>query len=69
MQAIRLARHGAYRLLREAGEERPTDAELRLDLDDAIDEQAACWRVRAREGGLADSLARLERVRDAYDPS
>jgi len=58
-QAIRLARHGAYRLIREAGEKRPTDDELRLDLEDAIEEQAACWRARSREGGLEDSLARL----------
>lgn len=65
-QAIRLARHGAYRLLREAGETRPTDAELSLDIGDAIEEQAACWRERSREGGLADSLARLEDVQVKY---
>ena len=65
-QAIRLARHGAYRLVREAGEARPTDAELRLDLEDAIDEQAACWRARSREGGLEDSLARLRKTLATY---
>jgi len=67
-QAIRLARHGAYRLLRAAGEDRPTDEELRLDLSDAIAEQAACWRMRSREGGLVDSLARLEAALEKYEP-
>ena len=67
-QAIRLARHGAYRLLRAAGEDRPTDAELRLDLSDAITEQAACWRARSREGGLVESLARLEDALEKYEP-
>jgi hypothetical protein len=61
-QAIRLARHGAWRLLREAGAGGPGQASLRADLLDAIEEQRACWRLRSREGGLADSLARLERA-------
>jgi hypothetical protein len=61
-QAIRLARHGAWRLLREAGARGPGPAELRADLLDAIEEQRACWRLRSREGGLADSVARLERA-------
>jgi hypothetical protein len=28
----------------------------------AIEEQRACWLARARPGGLADSVARLERA-------
>jgi hypothetical protein len=59
-QAIRLARHGAWRMLREAGGAAPPDASLRRDLEEAIEEQRACWRLRSREGGLADSVARLE---------
>jgi hypothetical protein len=66
VQAIRLARHGAYRLVREAGEARPEDAVLRDDLAAAIQEQAMCWRLRSREGGLADSLARLEKTLVSY---
>ena len=65
-QALRLARHGAWRMLREAGGGAPSDAELARDLDEAIEEQRACWRLRSREGGLADSLARLEATRALY---
>jgi hypothetical protein len=65
-QAIRLARHGAWRLLRSAGHDAPADAVLRGDLLEAIDEQRACWRLRSREGGLRDSLARLERTAATY---
>ena len=65
-QAIRLARHGAWRLLRELGGAAPSDAELRRDLAEAIEEQRACWRLRSREGGLADSVARLEATLALY---
>jgi hypothetical protein len=61
-QAIRLARLGAWRLLHEAGAGAPDPAALRADLLAAIEEQRVCWRLRSREGGLADSLARLERA-------
>ena len=39
-QAIRLARHGAFRMLRGAGLSCPSDAELRRDLAAAIDDTA-----------------------------
>jgi hypothetical protein len=65
-QAARLARHGAYRIARAAGLPRPNDAELRRDLDAAIAEQRACWLLRSRPGGLADSLARLEATLAGY---
>jgi hypothetical protein len=65
--AIRLARHGAWRIARGAGLPAPDVAVLRRDLDEAIDEQRACWRLRSREGGLADSVARLEATRREYD--
>jgi hypothetical protein len=66
-QAIRLARHGAYRLLRESGGSAPSDSDLRRDLVEAIEEQRACWLLRSREGGLRDSLARLEATLGSYD--
>ena len=44
----------------------PTDPELRRDLGDAIAEQRACWALRARPGGLADSVARLEATLASY---
>jgi hypothetical protein len=65
--AIRLARHGAWRLLRGSGLSAPGDHELRLDLAQAIEEQRACWLARARPGGLTDSLARLEKTLESYD--
>jgi hypothetical protein len=65
-QAARLARHGAFRIARGAGFPCPTDAELRRDLADAIAEQRACWALRSRPGGLADSVARLEATLASY---
>ncbi|HXK24631.1 MAG TPA: family 20 glycosylhydrolase [Myxococcota bacterium] len=65
-QAIRLARHGAWRMLREAGGAAPSDAASRRDLEEAVEEQRACWRLRSREGGLADSVARLEATLALY---
>ena len=40
---------------------------LRAELDELISEQRACWLARSREGGLSDSLRRLERARLEYD--
>ena len=65
-QAARLARHGAYRIGRDAGLPHPSDAELRGDLAEAIVEQRACWGLRSRPGGLPDSLARLETTLAGY---
>jgi hypothetical protein len=65
-QAARLARHGAFRIARSAGLPCPDDAALRRDLGDAIAEQRAVWALRARPGGLADSVARLEATLAGY---
>jgi hypothetical protein len=65
-QAARLARHGALRIARAAALPRPTDSELRRDLGDAIAEQRDCWALRARPGGLGDSIARLEATLASY---
>jgi hypothetical protein len=65
-QAARLARHGAWKLLRRAGGPVPSDAELRKDLEQAIEGQAACWLRRSRPGGLDDSLAGLRRTLARY---
>jgi hypothetical protein len=59
-QALRLAQQGAWRLLSRAGAPAPDEAMLQRGLAEAIEEQRACWLARSREGGLADSLARLE---------
>ncbi len=60
--AAHLARHGAWRLARAHGIDGPSDDELREDLDACVEEQRAVWRLRSREGGLADSIERLERA-------
>jgi hypothetical protein len=65
-QAARLARHGAHRIARAAGLPGPSDAALRRDLADAIAEQRACWLLRSRPGGLAESVARLEATLAEY---
>jgi len=64
--ATRLARHAAWRMLREAGAEAPGTDALRDDLGQAIEEQRACWLARSRPGGLSDSLARLEKTLADY---
>ena len=66
LQAIRLARHGAWRIARSAGFGCPSDRELRKDLAEAIEEQRGCWLERSRPGGLNDSLARLETTLARY---
>jgi hypothetical protein len=64
--AARLARHGAWRLLRRAGGNAPDVTTLRADLAEAIELQQAAWLSRSRPGGLTDSLARLRRTLDSY---
>ncbi len=66
-QAAALARHGALRLLHATPGAGPAKSELRADLAPLVDEQAACWRARSREGGLRDSLARLRTALTEYD--
>lgn len=66
-QAIRLARHGAWRIAREVELPfAPETAALRADLAEAIEEQRACWLLRSRPGGLTESVSRLERTLETY---
>ncbi len=65
--ALRLARHGAWRIARLAGfPGRPGDAALAEDLREAITLQREAWLARSRPGGLPDSLARLEATLATY---
>jgi hypothetical protein len=66
LQALRLARHGAWRIARKAGLAAPDAVALRRDLAEAIDEQCACWLLRSRPGGLEDSVARLRETLAGY---
>jgi hypothetical protein len=64
--AVRLARHGAYRLLARAGGPAPPVAHRRADLAEAIELQSAAWLARSRPGGLPDSLALLRATLATY---
>jgi hypothetical protein len=66
-QAAALARHGAFRLMHACLGQGPSNVELLDDLAPLIVEQRECWLARSREGGLADSLARLEKARAEYE--
>ena len=66
-QAAALARHGAFRLMHARLGEGPSAVELVDDLAPLVVEQRECWLARSREGGLADSLARLEHARAEYE--
>lgn len=59
IQGCRMARHGAWRLAAQAGGDAPSDEELEKDRAQLIAEQDACWLLRSRPGGLADSLRGL----------
>ncbi|MFI5317517.1 MAG: glycoside hydrolase family 20 zincin-like fold domain-containing protein [Myxococcota bacterium] len=65
-QAAGLARHGAFRLMHACLGRGPKPELLRRELGELIAEQRACWLARSREGGLSDSLGRLERARAEY---
>lgn len=65
--ALRLARHGVWRLLREAGANCPSDAELRVDLGDALDAHLAAWDRRSRPGGREIGEGRLRRTLAEYE--
>jgi len=65
-QAARLARHGTWRLLRGRLGVGPGDAALRRDLRELVAAQRERWLATSRPGGLADSLALLERARAEY---
>jgi hypothetical protein len=57
--AIRLARHGAWRLAARAGGAGPSPEHLRADLAEATELQRSAWSATSRPGGLADSLRHL----------
>jgi hypothetical protein len=56
-QAARMARHGAWRLLGDAG---PGPEALADDMAALVEGQTVAWLDRSRPGGLSDSLARLD---------
>ena len=61
--AVRLARHGAWRLARRDGVEGPDDEALAADASACAELQRASWLATSRPGGLVDSLRHLPGVR------
>ena len=64
--AIGLARHGAIRLGTAAGLDDPGAAVMHADLAGLIARYQEVWPRRSRPGGLADSVAHLERTLSSY---
>jgi hexosaminidase len=64
--AIRLARHGAWRLLHHHGAPAPDRSALRGDLEEAIELHRGAWMARSRPGGFRRGLEGLERVLASY---
>jgi hypothetical protein len=64
--SARLARHGAYRLLAQAGGRAPDTAVLRRDLAEAIDGYQEAWFARARPGGFTDSVSHFRHTLAQY---
>ena len=58
-QAIRMARHGAWRIAHEAGFDSPGVAAMQRDLHECLEEQRSCWLKRSRPGGLDDSIGKV----------
>ena len=54
--AVRLARHGAWRLARRDGIAVPDHAALAADVEECVKLQRAAWLASSRPGGLDDSL-------------
>ena len=68
-QVIRLLRAACHRglALLDGGIDRPaTRQSLARETDELMAAHAAVWRLRNREGGLRDSLARFSRIRSEY---
>ncbi len=57
--AVRLARHGAWRLAARGGVDGPDPAAMAADLVECRTLQRAAWLATSRPGGLEDSLAHL----------
>jgi len=63
--AARLARHGAYRLLADAGES--VDRSLLADdLAETVRLHRAAWAIRSRPGGIEVGMDLLNRLADEY---
>ena len=70
-QVIRLLRAACHRglALLDGGVDRPaTRQALACETDELMAAHARVWRLRNREGGLDDSLARMARIRAEYGP-
>jgi hypothetical protein len=62
----RLLRHACRRALFAFNSNGAMRRELDNDMQQFIADYGQVWRARNRPGGLSDSVARLEKVREAY---
>ncbi|MQY10449.1 hypothetical protein SRB5_05570 [Streptomyces sp. RB5] len=67
--AARLVRHGAWRLLREAGGAAPDAGALAADLAEATGLHRAAWLERSRPGGIEAGLKSLAATAAEYGES
>ncbi|ADD42744.1 glycoside hydrolase family 20 zincin-like fold domain-containing protein [Stackebrandtia nassauensis] len=65
--AARQARHGAWRLLRQAGAPAPDTAAMRADLAETTELHRRAWLSRARPGGMETWMTTLTALAKTYD--
>ena len=61
-----MLKHGARRVLLQAGRYQRQQSRPAQRVDGIIEEQRALWVARNRLGGLSDSIADLEAARELY---
>ncbi len=66
IQATDLLKHGGHWLLTTMGAAQKSPAELSQELDSLLKGQKANWLARNRPGGLADSIARFDKLKGEY---
>ena len=67
VRLLRAACHRGHALLGEDGIAAGARSALAREMDELLEAHAAVWRLRNREGGLRDSLARFASIRREYD--
>lgn len=66
VSAANMIRHGARRALLQLGDSSVDKTQLASNFDSMVADFRAVWLARNREGGLEDSVARLNNARELY---
>lgn len=64
--AAHVLQHACQRILYISGASEKSSAELRSDVDDIIREHGKVWLARNRPGGLKESIARFQKIKEDY---